>query len=230
VGAQAQQRQVPRLRARSFLATVLEPVQPVEDWIAELDALSQASPGFFTGRPVILDAGDAVESAEALRELIASLSGIGVRIMGVEGADPAWLPEGLPPPVTGGRSASRVELVSNRPAEPRKPTPSLIIEQPVRSGQSIVFAHGDVTVLGSVASGAEIIAAGSIHVYGTLRGRALAGSVGQGGARIFCRRFAAELLAIDGHYKTAEELDGAFAGKAVQAWLDGGAIQTAVVE
>ena len=80
-----------------------------------------------------------------------------------------------------------------------------MIEQPVRSGQSVVFEKGDVTIVGSVASGAEVMAGGSIHVYGTLRGRAVAGSRGNRRARIFCRRLEAELLAIDGLYRTADD-------------------------
>ena len=104
---------------------------------------------------------------------------------------------------------------------------SLIIEEPVRSGQSIVFPEGDVTVLGSVASGAEIIAGGSIHVYGTLRGRVLAGSAGNPNARIFCRKLEAELIAIDGLYKTAEDMEPNLVGKPVQAWLEGDALMAA---
>ena len=77
----------------------------------------------------------------------------------------------------------------------------------VRSGQSVFFADGDVTVVGSVGSGAEVVAGGSIHVYGTLRGRAMAGTSGNSRARIFCRRIEAELLAIDGFYRTADQLD-----------------------
>ncbi|WP_281061833.1 septum site-determining protein MinC, partial [Mesorhizobium sp. M2D.F.Ca.ET.148.01.1.1] len=65
---------------------------------------------------------------------------------------------------------------------------TLMIKSPIRSGQSIFHAHGDVIVLGSVASGSEIVAAGSIHVYGTLRGRASAGVLGHSAARIFCRK------------------------------------------
>jgi septum site-determining protein MinC len=82
-----------------------------------------------------------------------------------------------------------------------------MIEDPVRSGQSVVFMEGDVTILGSVGSGAEIVAGGSIHVYGALRGRALAGATGNGRARIFCHRVEAELLAIDSYYRTADEID-----------------------
>jgi septum site-determining protein MinC len=69
----------------------------------------------------------------------------------------------------------------------------------------VVFPSGDVTVIGSVASGAEVVAGGSIHIYGTLRGRAMACSTGNARARIFCRKIEAELLAIDGLYKTADD-------------------------
>ena len=69
----------------------------------------------------------------------------------------------------------------------------MVIDKPVRSGQSIYFPDGDITVLGSVSSGAEVIAGGSIHVYGALRGRAVAGATGDGNARIVCRRYHAEL-------------------------------------
>ena len=102
---------------------------------------------------------------------------------------------------------------------------SIVIREPVRSGQSIIFPEGDVTVIGSVASGAEVIAGGSVHIYGTLRGRALAGSVGNAHARIFCRKLEAELLAIDGIYTTADELSSDLYGQSVQLWLDGDAIR-----
>jgi septum site-determining protein MinC len=97
----------------------------------------------------------------------------------------------------------------------------MIHESPVRSGQSLIFPEGDLTILGSVASGSEVVAGGSIHVYGTLRGRAIAGSSGNAHARIFCNRLEAELIAIDGLYRTADEMDPQFRGRPVQAWLDG---------
>ncbi len=107
--------------------------------------------------------------------------------------------------------------------------PCMVIEQPVRSGQSVVFAKGDLTVIGSVASGAELIAGGSIHVYGTLRGRAIAGLAAHGQARIFCSRMEAELLAIDGIYKSADDMDPTLRGRAVQAWLTGDALLMAAL-
>ena len=84
-----------------------------------------------------------------------------------------------------------------------------------------MFDKGDVTVVGSVASGAEIMAGGSIHIYGTLRGRAIAGLAGNPRARIFCSKLEAELLAIDGMYQTAEDMEPDCAGRSVQAWLEG---------
>jgi septum site-determining protein MinC len=77
-----------------------------------------------------------------------------------------------------------------------------------------------VTVVGSVASGAEIVAAGSIHVYGALRGKVLAGAYGNRSARIFCRKLEAELMAIDGHYIVADEIDAHLRRAPIQAWLD----------
>lgn len=85
---------------------------------------------------------------------------------------------------------------------------SIVITEPVRSGQSIMHPEGDVTVIGSVSSGAEIIAGGSIHVYGALRGRALAGVAGKDSARIFCSKLDAELVSINGLYKVADDFDG----------------------
>ena len=112
------------------------------------------------------------------------------------------------------------------PKTAQKPQPaSLLIEDPVRSGQSVVFMEGDITVLGSVGSGAEIIAGGSIHVYGALRGRALAGATGNVRARIFCHSVEAELLAIDSYYRTADDIEDSLRRCSVQAWLEGGTLK-----
>lgn len=105
-------------------------------------------------------------------------------------------------------------------ASPPRPA-SLVIAASVRSGQAIEFPEGDVTVIGSVGSGAEIVAGGSIHVYGTLRGRAIAGVAGDGSARIFCQNLQAELLSIDGRYRVAENFDPKLRGRPMQAYLDG---------
>ncbi|OUD15545.1 septum site-determining protein MinC [Thioflexithrix psekupsensis] len=95
-----------------------------------------------------------------------------------------------------------------------------IITQPVRSGQQIVALQGDLIILASVSPGAEILAHRHIHVYGRLRGRALAGVNGDKEARIFCQHLDAELVAIAGHYQINEELPEPLRGKAVQIALD----------
>ena len=107
----------------------------------------------------------------------------------------------------------------------RQPS-SLLLDTPVRSGQCIVHPEGDVIVVGSVASGAEVIAGGSIHVYGVLRGRAIAGSR-DARARIFCRKLEAELLSIDGLYMVADDMPAHLRGQPVQAWLDGDSMMMA---
>lgn len=107
---------------------------------------------------------------------------------------------------------------------------TLLIDQPVRSGQSVVFERGDITILGSVASGAEVMAGGSVHVYGTLRGRAIAGLAGNANARIFCSKLQAELLSIDGVYQTADDMPARILGKPVQAWLENDQMKISVLE
>ena len=96
----------------------------------------------------------------------------------------------------------------------------LIVMEPVRSGQTIYYPEGDVTVVGSVASGAEIMAGGSVHIYGALRGRAMAGAYGEKRARIFCRRLEAELISVCGVYVTAEEIAANMQKQPIQAWLE----------
>jgi septum site-determining protein MinC len=104
-------------------------------------------------------------------------------------------------------------------AEERSAAP-LVVESPVRSGQSIYYPDGDVIVIGSVSSGADVIAGGSVHIYGTVRGRVMAGAYGETRARIFCRRLEAELLAVGGFYMTADEIRAELRGQAVHAWLE----------
>ena len=214
------------------------PDPPIEDWLEQLDAQLERSPKFFEGRAVVLDLAALAGQEEGFPALVGALAQRGIRLVGVEGADVSRFGDAMPPVLGGGR---HVSIAPDEPPEPElkgpeaqsvrgADTPGMLVTQPIRSGQSVSFPGGDVTVVGSVASGAEVIAGGSIHVYGTLRGRAIAGVLGpsQGGpgqsgtrARIFCRRFEAELLAIDGVYKTADEVDPALQGRAVQAFLEG---------
>ena len=214
-----------RFRGRSFMALVLAPRAPLETWLAQIDSTLERSPGFFTGRAIILDISALQIDRNELAGLIRDLHARDVRILGIEGADSAHLSMGLPPPLTGGRPGGFID-VHDVPRAPPPPPPAaaqanLLIDGSVRSGQSILHLEGDVTVLGSVASGSEIVCSGSIHVYGALRGRAIAGSTGNAQARIFCRKHEAELLAIDGLYRTADDLGPEHRGSPIQVSLEG---------
>ncbi|MBW9079661.1 septum site-determining protein MinC [Rhizobium pusense] len=228
-----------RIKGRSFLAVVLSPEAPVDQWLERLDDLAARSAGFFLSRPVVLDVSELSLDKAGLKELLAALRERNVGIMGIEGVRPSMIEPGMPPSLKGGKPASDVEVepvavVAELPEEKHRTSgeiravvQSLVINEPVRSGQSIMFPEGDVTVIGSVASGAEIIAGGSVHVYGALRGRAMAGSLGNVSARIFCRKLEAELLAIDGVYKVAEDIDDKLRGQPVQLWLEDDTIKAA---
>jgi septum site-determining protein MinC len=212
-------RQPIRFRGRSYVAFVFSPAAPIVNWLELLDTTLARSPGFFVGKPVVLDLSALDLSTSAITHLVKSIEARDIRILGIEGVDTERLSPQLPPLVTGGRNLALSQVEPKKPA-PKPAQTSLLLEN-VRSGQSIVFPDGDVTVLGSVSSGAEIVAGGSIHVYGTLRGRAMAGVNGNSAARIYCQRIEAELLAIDGYYQTAEELDASLRSRPVQAWLEG---------
>jgi septum site-determining protein MinC len=112
-----------------------------------------------------------------------------------------------------------------KPSAPVEPTvlstPSLMQHQPVRSGQRIYARHCDLVVTATVGAGAEVIADGCVHIYGTLRGRAMAGARGEVTARVFCQEFHAELVSIAGVFRVFETLPAELAGNPVQAWLDG---------
>jgi septum site-determining protein MinC len=209
-----------RLRGRSYVAFVFAPVVPIVGWLEQIDATLARSPNFFIGKPVVLDLSAVELSQSAITHLIKSIEQRNIRVLGVEGVDADHLDASLPPLLTGGR-ASTLQPVRPEKRETKPQMTSLLLDSPVRSGQSIIFTEGDVTVLGSVSSGAEIVAGGSIHVYGTLRGRAMAGVNGNSNARIYCQKIEAELIAIDGYYQTAEELDESLRSKPAQARLDG---------
>ncbi len=229
-----------RFPARSFLAFALAPEAPLDEWLECLDRWTQNSPGFFSGRPVVLDLNVLKPLASEVKALVETLGARGIRIYAIESKDLVSLGPDLPPVLKGARPSSLVHEpqagtrsdpapASDMRAEDAALAATLIIDQPIRSGQSVYHPHGDVVVLGSVASGSEILAGGSIHVYGTLRGRAFAGATGNEYARIFCRRNEAELLAVDGWYRTAEDMESSTYGGPVQAFLDNGVVWVAAL-
>jgi septum site-determining protein MinC len=250
-----------RFHGRSYHAMVLAPEPPVANWLAELDTWLERSPGFFFGRPVVLDVAVLQPGKQGLTELLQNLAERNIKVMGIEGAEPSWLDFAMPPLLLSGRQTSvlpgdtppgaaetpapaplsdpapdAAAPPSGAPPPPASSAPavaaipqqpnSLLLDSPVRSGQCIVHPEGDVIVVGSVASGAEVIAGGSIHIYGTLRGRAIAGSR-DARARIFCRKLEAELLSIDGLYMVADDMPAHLRGQPTQVWLDGDSMMMA---
>jgi septum site-determining protein MinC len=213
-----------RVRGRSYVAFVLFPEAPIMDWLANIDVTLENTPGFFVDKPVVLDLSAVDLSTNGITELLKGVEQRGIRVLGLEGVDDERVSLSMPPLLRGGRHAS---VPKNDPKKPesRLKAASLLIDSQVRSGQSVVFPEGDITIVGSVSSGAEIVAGGSIHVYGTLRGRAMAGINGNLTARIYCQKIEAELLAIDGYYRTAEQIDAASYKGPMQIWLKGDVVQ-----
>ena len=227
-----------QVRGRSFVALIVAPEAPLERWFEALDAHMGRSAAFFAGQPVVAELSAMTLGDDGEILVLEALDGLvarGLRVIGVEGIADALLAgtrwQGLPT-IRRGRDVAAPERMADEPAPKAEPTvapppsppamPSLLIDQPVRSGQSILFEEGDVTVVGSVASGAEVIAGGSIHVYGALRGRAIAGVKAGASARIFCRKLEAELVAVGGLYQTADRWEADVLGRPVQIQRDGG--------
>lgn len=143
--------------------------------------------------------------------------------------------DGADAPAPAPRESRRMAAVpAPAPAPPpppvAQPSPGRMQLSNVRSGQQLYAENCDLTVMATVGAGAEVIADGSIHIYGTLRGRALAGAQGNTTARIFCRDFNAELVAIAGHYKVLDDVPSTLRGKAVQVWLEQDQIKIAALD
>jgi len=190
------------------------------------------SQAFFRSAPVLIDLsdlGEAEQLALDFAELAAVLRELGVVPVGVRGNAPSQHKRilqaglGLLPAVKAEKSVMPLEEASPPPAqsspiEETKPAavlpeqasttiPTKVISQPVRSGQQIIAPQGDLVILSSVNAGAEVLAAGNIHIYGALRGRALAGINGDATARIFSLQCNPELVAIAGEYVVNESLE-----------------------
>lgn len=211
-----------RIRGRSFLSLVLTPEAPLSNWIVSLDKQLERSSFFFLGKPVILNLELLSGEEEGLKDLHLALTQRNIQIISVEGSSSTWTAlQNWPKTFIfgNGKNIDNLDMPST-PQAPNTPTPCLIVDEQIRSGQSILFPEGDVIITSSVASGTEIVAGGSIHVYGALRGRAIAGISGQPKARIFAYQLEAELMAIDGYYMTAEEIEHNLSMKAAQVYLD----------
>jgi septum site-determining protein MinC len=220
-----------QIRGRFFTAIVLQLDGGADAaFYAALDTKLAQAPHFFTNAPFVLDldrspelslSGDFVELVRQLRARKLTL--IGVQNGSID-QNRAALTAGLIT-LQGGREApAEAEKAPGAGAsglEPAEPAGSaaLLVTEPVRSGQRIFADAGDLVVVASVGSGAELIARGNIHVYGRMRGRALAGVNGYARARIFCQSLEAELIAIAGLYKTSDDIEASLRSQRVQVFL-----------
>ncbi len=161
----------------------------------------------------------ALRGAEHFRRL-AQQAGLVLMLPG-RGREKPVEPEARPVPPTPAPAAQ-----AEKPAA-AEPATNKVITQPIRSGQQVYARGGDLVVLAPVSPGSELLADGNIHVYGPLRGRALAGVRGNTEARIFCQSLEAELVSIAGHYKVAEDLRRHLWKEAAQVSLDGDSLKIA---
>ncbi|MEW6750514.1 MAG: septum site-determining protein MinC [Candidatus Latescibacterota bacterium] len=206
----------------------------------ELEERSTRAPDFFRDAPLVLDLSGMQDGPEDLdlTALAASVRRAGMVPVGVRGASPRQrelaVAAGLGWIANPGRSRDGADApcepevcrASHRPVAGNGRGPqAVVVTQPVRSGQRLVAPDGDLVVLSSVNPGAEVLAGRHIHVYGPLRGRALAGASGDTEARIFSAQFAPELVAIAGEYVVSDDLEPECLGRSTMVYLEDGALR-----
>jgi septum site-determining protein MinC len=231
------------LKASSFTLPVIRLLGLDMDAVeAQLGSKVEQAPGFFRNTPVVVDLGGLPKQGGALAfpQLVGTLRGLGMIPVGVRGGDasqneaaramelailgdntrasrqqasePAL--ESAPDHDDGGAATTQAQQAGGAQIG------SVLVHRPIRSGQRLYAAGGDLTVIGPVSSGAELMADGNIHVYGPLRGRVIAGLQGDTSARVFCNELQAELVSIAGHYRVSENIPAEVKGRAVQVFLD----------
>jgi len=196
------------------------------------------APEFFRNAPIIIDLGELADEQKQdldFATLLKTIQGLALAPVGMRGGTPEQqkLAQAEKIAVLADvRTESAPDNAGEKKPAPKRAIPpprpvtatTKVIDQPVRSGQRIYASGGDLIVLAQVSPGAEIMADGNIHVYGPLKGRALAGVQGNLEARIYCSDLQAQLIAIGGHYRTNEGEDDAFKGKLVQVFLQDDAL------
>jgi septum site-determining protein MinC len=209
----------------------------------ELSGRVAAAPHFFRRTAVCLDliALEKVPEAAEIRAVIEAVRRAGMLVIGLAGDSGGLEAVAIAlnlPVISSFRARARPVPVlqpaqpapaAPEPAQESAPAPApadssvpaLIHSQTVRSGQRIYARNRDLIVNAGVGAGAEVMADGCLHVYGSLRGRAMAGAHGESGARVFCQEFHAELVSIAGVFRVFETIPAELAGMPVQAWLAG---------
>lgn len=233
-----------QLKGSTITVVVLEMQRYQPDSFSEqLQEKIQKAPQFFANSPVLINVGKLMktDSSDDFCLLVQQCRELGLQPVGFKGGGEdfagaiaktglASLPGSsasikavaleIPEPAPQVDTESQVEIkaVVQEAAVQR---PSKVITRPIRSGQQVYAEGADLIVLSQVSEGAEVLADGNIHVYGALRGRALAGVYGDTEARIFCQQMDAELISIAGNFLLSEALGGDVRKQSAQAYLEG---------
>ncbi len=232
--SQIEQNPAFQLKGSLFTLTVLHLLNAdLLSFTEQLTELVKQTPKFFHFMPIVLDlqkmhkptiAIDFAGIMKVVREL-------NIILVGVRGGNPeqhkeaqqiglAIFPNAKADPKDASNKNSKSDPAKVAVPINARSTGSKLITQPVRSGQQIYARNADLIVLAPVSHGAELLADGHIHVYGTLRGRALAGVMGDQNARIFCQSLEADLIAIAGHYWVSEDLQNSSIKQNVHVYLE----------
>lgn len=218
------------IKGEMTLLSVLQVISPVLDQVRKgLQQKRDSLPQLFEKSPLIVDCAALGESCQtldlrALHQVVVELGFIPVGIRNIPepcvtlAVQAGWAI--LRPGRTSSTTTTRIERPVVRTPEVL-PNRVEVIDRPVRSGQQVYFPDSDIVILQHTSAGSEILAGGSVHVYGSLRGRVLAGIQGDRSARIFCQKLEAELVAIAGNYRLLDDIDTNLRGQPAMVWLDG---------
>ncbi|GKX54798.1 septum site-determining protein MinC [Leminorella grimontii] len=210
------------LKGSSFTLSVVHLHHSEPDVIREaLTEKVKQAPAFLQNAPVVLNVATLEPGADWLA-LQRAVSEAGLRVVGVSGYQgdeqkQAIQSAGLPL-LTEGKSPKASKAAAAAPIQPPL-AKTQIIDKPIRTGQQIYARNSDLIVVSHVSAGAELIADGNIHVYGTMRGRALAGASGDSGCQIFCTQLAAELVSIAGQYWLSDRIPKEFYERSARLFL-----------
>jgi septum site-determining protein MinC len=223
-----------RLRASNYSLLTLRLISGrAEEVLPALGDQFRRAPGFLRFAPIAIGLDDLAEGEVEFAALVAGLRALEIMPIGVVGGTQpqraAAAVAGLPALRPTGQKDSEVELTTPAPAEAPAPAEpiraamprTMLVTQNVRAGQRIYAQGSDLIVMGQVNAGAEVLADGNIHIYGPLRGRAVAGAAEDVEARVFALNFDPELVAIAGFYAVREGFGASIIGKATAVRLDG---------
>jgi len=216
-----------QLKGSLLTLTVLELLKADTPAIsAQFLSLVKQTPDLFRRMPVVIDLNKISEVVTPVdfRTIKQLFSDHGMVPVGIRGGSPTQQSSAVEAGfavLNNARAEKSTTTATAREDQSPSRSHSKLITQPVRSGQQIYAKGGDLVILNAVSPGAEILADGNIHVYGALRGRALAGVNGNKEARIFCQKLGAELVSIAGHYWINEDLVPPLTeGNTIQIYLE----------